>query len=299
MKFDKFFILSLGLFIFQTQIFAATSALVELNLSSKKDYAGVWGQFQPGTGNMNSNPADWEWQLKLNLAQAAKIHSITVLHNLPGEGWSTSSESFFNKSLYPIVVFHNGSQINTAYDQSLGVYPPGEHVFSLYAQKESTPFVGAKVFIEFEDGTLIKATIESAGFGPESMPLCKESVVFDLGREWTVQEGIWTGHWVRRGESRVFDATWEVLGNFGAYSGKKTTDVIELTKIDGYQVHLYRKGTQGYYHGILSCDKKSITNGIGDWFANGDKWIGVISTGEELAHSTKNLGEYEAQQRSL
>ena len=53
-------------------------------------------------------------------------------------------------------------------------------------------------------------------------------------------------------------------------------DEITLESVSGLQVELYRKGTHGYYHGILSCDKRHIIDGSGDWFVNGDRWSGEI-----------------------
>jgi len=124
-------------------------------LQSTADHAGTWAIFTSGPGNINKDPADWNWTLNLNLPESKTITSMTMLHNAPGEGWSTTdSQSYLNKQLYPLVVFNDqGQQVDTAYDQNLGTYSAGTHQFTMYGQKEDTNFAGSELLVTFSDGT--------------------------------------------------------------------------------------------------------------------------------------------------
>ena len=207
---------------------------------------------------------------------------MQMVHNEPGKGWSTSSEPLFNKTFYPLVVFYRGEQLNTDYDQPLGAYPPGAYTFELFGQKESIPFLGATLWITFTDETSVQAKARARYFTKNDYPLCEEDISFNPGKIWIVQEGIWNGKWVRRGDSNIFDATWHVpSGEFGSYGGEEARDELTLEKVNGQEVQIYRKGTKGYYYGILSCDKTQIINGVGDWFAGGDRWFAKIFQTEE------------------
>jgi len=77
-----------------------------------------------------------------------------------------------------------------------------------------------------------------------------------LGSEWHETEGRYQGVWKRRGNSNVFDATWN--------NGAKGVLVIEL---NGNKVTIKRNDTDGLkitYEGIISSDGKTI---------NGNEWF--------------------------
>src|SRR5260221_6052442 len=123
-----------------------------------EDRAGVWNVFETGPGKINPSSEDWHWTLKLNLNEQKQIKSITVIHNIQGEAWSTSSKKMFNKGLYPLVVIYHGRQLNNHYDDPLGQYWAGDETFELYGQKEAEPFSGATLMIVFTDDAWIQTT---------------------------------------------------------------------------------------------------------------------------------------------
>ncbi|MDP2654254.1 MAG: hypothetical protein Q8Q08_09510 [Candidatus Omnitrophota bacterium] len=139
----------------------ASDAALELTFQEVGgDYAGLWNNFGPGPGNANTNPEDFGWDAELTLEQEKAIKSMTMLHHISGEGWSTSSgQEALGKQLYPLVIFYEKQQLNVTYDQSLGSYPAGTHRFRLYAQKETATFAGSQLSIQFTDGTCVRAEV--------------------------------------------------------------------------------------------------------------------------------------------
>ncbi len=248
-----------------------------------QDHVGAWGAFKP------NNVPDWHWVLKLKLDQAQEIKSIIMLHAVNGEAWSTSSDYFYDKSLYSLGVFLKGKQLNSNYDQSLGNYEKGLHTFDLFGERGGE-FMGSKAMITLGNGNVIDVLIRSSNLKDEiadqiysdiwksriplearrnkayfteaDFPTCSEEAVFNPGKIWNEMEGPWQGVWTRRGDTNIFDAHWI------SYAGE-VSDEMELVSVDKYYVKLLRKGSGGFYHGILSCDKKSVTKGTGDGFSYG------------------------------
>ncbi|MBF0387973.1 MAG: LamG domain-containing protein [Candidatus Omnitrophica bacterium] len=122
-----------------------------------QDRAGVWNIFAPGPGNSNRDSSDWHWTVELNLESSKIVNSFTITHNNSGEAWSTSSDKMRGNNLYPLVVFNGRTQINTNYDQPLGTYSAGKHVFELFGQKESMYLDGYEVKINFADNSSVVA----------------------------------------------------------------------------------------------------------------------------------------------
>lgn len=118
-----------------------------------EDKVGAWGVFVP------NGASDWVWLAKLSLNSTKTISSVLVVHSLSGEAWSTSSKSYYNKPLYPIAVFQDNSQLNSAYDQNIGTFNSGEHKLKVYAQKSSSVFYGGTMEIRFSDNSMISAQI--------------------------------------------------------------------------------------------------------------------------------------------
>jgi len=144
---------------------------------SLADHSGIWNVFAPGKGNINQDTADWKWVLSLRLEDNKTIKSILMFHGIYGEGWSTSSQKIYGVQPYPLVVFYQGRQLNSDYDQYLGDYYPGSYDFELYGQKESTPFAGSKVLVVFTDGTFLSADVGGRKVNAEPDPAGK----FDNG----------------------------------------------------------------------------------------------------------------------
>lgn len=171
-------------------------------ISSVDDKAGVWGVFGPGDGRLNDTSYDWHLRFSFYVSKELEIKSITFLHDqigYPEEGWSSSSEQYFNKQLYPLVVFTTpeahilksnppivtddfGHQLNTDYDQSLGTYAVGDHELDLYAQIENPEFGGGRLIVKTMAGgefTFLvaprkdndKCLISEEGEGPLSLEL--------------------------------------------------------------------------------------------------------------------------------
>jgi hypothetical protein len=140
-------------------ISADASLDVELDPMSQEDQVGVWGEFNAGPGNANRNPIDFAWKVKLKLSSPKTISSITLIHNAPGDVWSTSKAPVGGKLPYPLGVVHDGERLNTYYDQSLGAYQSGTETFLLFGQRETEIFEGGKLIVTFTDGTSALATI--------------------------------------------------------------------------------------------------------------------------------------------
>ncbi|MBI2096460.1 MAG: hypothetical protein HYT43_02405, partial [Candidatus Taylorbacteria bacterium] len=154
-KSDNYFTVTSG----TTQPSDTVSASV---VSAAEDKAGGQYNFGPGRGNLNPNANDWNFQVNLSLGSSKTVKSMNLIHNVYGEGWSTSVTSPLGKLLYPIVVYRDGVQVNTSYDQLLGTYPSGLSKFYFYVQPETAPFRGGKLTINFTDGTSVSSTVPSS-----------------------------------------------------------------------------------------------------------------------------------------
>ncbi|MEK7501878.1 MAG: peptidoglycan-binding domain-containing protein [Patescibacteria group bacterium] len=125
------------------------------------DKAGT--NFSPGLGIQNAwqnkNANDWHWRVIVKADANAKmnISSITINHNTAGEAWSTSDSRY-----YPLVVFKNGVQINTAYGNMVDISSAGTNTFDLYGQPETTTFSGGTITVKFGDGTSVSSSIPAS-----------------------------------------------------------------------------------------------------------------------------------------
>ena len=144
--------------------------------TAREDRAGVWGVFNSGKGQ-NGIREDWKWSALLTLGSQKTIKSIRIKHNTYGEGWSSASDTAtYDKQLYPLVVYYNGTQLNTAYDQQIGPFAAGEHKFILYGQTDSANFTGGRLLIYFTDGTSVDTQIGASDVAPPSQPPEQPSV---------------------------------------------------------------------------------------------------------------------------
>ena len=236
-----------------------------------QDRAGAWGEFH---GGRSGGTGDFHWELELEVSEPATIVGMTLLHNVPGEFWTTTSQKRFNKSGYPIVLFREGAQQNSEYDTRFEGIGPGRIRYNLFVQPASQPFSGGRLEIEFADGRTLVTEVSPAS--PASVyPPCPGPIPFELGKRWIVQEGIWSGIWERNGDSESFTAQWSSpLGNAGP-------DQVTFVRRNDREVELFRKGTNGFYRGVLSCDGSAVIDGRGDWFAGGDRWKAAIQTGAD------------------
>jgi hypothetical protein len=128
-------------------------------ISANQNKAGVWNVFGPGNGNAyTKTPYDWEIEAKINTeAQNKIIKSVEFQHNCCGESWSSQ-----NSAKYPVVVFENGVQKNTAYGKEIYLVGAGVHTLRFYEQIEYTTFTGGSLTIIFTDGTSLSATLPSS-----------------------------------------------------------------------------------------------------------------------------------------
>ena len=161
-------------------------------LNTSDDKAGAWYNFGPGIGNVNKNPADWNWNMNFIFNSTGKeVKRITVIHNTRGEVWSTGYSRYladgtdlygYEEHPYPLVLMTEkvgtGSglwyQINSSYDQSLYIGGPNSslgiaNIYRLYGQRENSIFTGGKLIVEFADGTKATAEIPAAQVTPPSI----------------------------------------------------------------------------------------------------------------------------------
>lgn len=129
-----------------------------------EDRAGVWNVFGPGKGQGNysegvqGDASDWKWTANLTLASSKTIRSMNLVHEGTNQHWSTNTSQY-----YPLVVFKEGTQVNTAYTSQFGTYGPGEYEFKLYGQIDNIQTSGTKLTIEFTDGTSLSAAVPAYG----------------------------------------------------------------------------------------------------------------------------------------
>jgi hypothetical protein len=249
---------------------------VYFDVTCEEDWASA-EKFRPGPGLENKDLTDWKWVVKFELPKAKALKAITILHNKPGEGWSSSGETFFNKQLFPLVMVYKDKSLNAKRNQKLATLKAGKVELALYGQPELTPFTGGKLLLDFADGTSLRANIPISGFSKKDRAQCDYSKVnFDLGKVWSVQKGPWTGVWTRQGTSKVFTVVWISYG-------KEDKDEIVFQKYEDGQVQFYSKNNKGRYRGLLSCDMKKVVKGTGDWLANGETWYAEINPPSLLA----------------
>jgi hypothetical protein len=121
----------------------------------------VWAEFGPGVGIGNKNPNDWHWRMKINSDKDRVVTEMFMKSNTPGEGWSTTNNlNLMGKLLYPL---HINSKLfkNTEYNQKFTIYK-GENRIDLYGQPDITPFVGARLYLKFEDGSSVSFDVPPA-----------------------------------------------------------------------------------------------------------------------------------------
>ena len=82
----------------------------------------------------------------------------------------------------------------------------------------------------------------------------------------------WTGTWIRRPGTDIFDAVWHNA------DGSEASDVIRIVLVSGRDVVLTRDGNSGTYLGKISSDGRSIV-GTASWYPAGTTWSGIIAGG--------------------
>jgi hypothetical protein len=141
-------------------------------LPSQEDRAGPWGQYQGGASRIYGYPQDWKFAVTLRLNEAKTLKWMAIMHQVPGEGWCTSRKTLiYGKNCYPIVIDYAGQQINFRDDEPLGTFDAGTHSFTLYTQKESSPFAGGVLAVKFTDGQELRTLIpQENGMIPNLVP---------------------------------------------------------------------------------------------------------------------------------
>ena len=84
-------------------------------------------------------------------------------------------------------------------------------------------------------------------------------------------DGRWTGTWVRRPGTNIFDAQW--------HGASDVTDVVRLQSLRGGQVVFSRDGNGGTYTGTFDVDGQDI-RGTASWYQPGWTWTARIQREE-------------------
>ena len=104
----------------------------------------------------------------------------------------------------------------------------------------------ATLFFECHGSPDVTGTGDTSGTG-EGYPVGADR----LGQEWSVTEAVtYTGHWVRRGNSEVWDATW----NNGAVAVLNITIAADKVRISRKDVAGPSPGFTSIYEGTLAPD---------------------------------------------
>jgi len=93
----------------------------------------------------------------------------------------------------------------------------------------------------------------------------------------------WSGTWVRRPGTDIFDAEWHNV------DGSVARDVIRIARLNGNEVELTRDGNGGVYYGTISPDGGSIV-GTTSWYPEGKTWSGTIGGGLPSKKPTPDFG---------
>ncbi|MSS75222.1 hypothetical protein EXS73_03375 [Candidatus Pacearchaeota archaeon] len=147
-------------------------------LNTGDDQAGKWYQFGSSAEHGEGYSPDFSFNVTLSPIPNQKIIAATLVHNVPGEAWSTSDDIHdLGKLLYPLVVYsdynyHESRSMTKGYNnvifyprndiQTTGQTTPGTLTFTLYAQV-GAPFEGGKLIFYFEDNTSIGTEIQPKG----------------------------------------------------------------------------------------------------------------------------------------
>jgi hypothetical protein len=132
-------------------IFAAVTVTIGNQKDSpSEDRAGKTGVFKSGKGAKNKDPRDFVFSLESR--EALGVTAMSILHNVCGEGWSTSStDRLAGQELYPLVVYQDGTPLvskhNTPFTAAYGAGP-----LRLFAQPESPVFKGGVLRVLLQDG---------------------------------------------------------------------------------------------------------------------------------------------------
>lgn len=122
--------------------------------------------------------------------------------------------------------------------------------------------VDPKLVVEPDD----KGTVD-----PSRWFMATAAAMMKLGNSWAVKECCgWTGTWVRRPNTNIFDANWTHT------NGTKAADIVELKSWNKTtnEITLYRKSNAGTYKAFL--DGASIVRGTTSWYPVGATWSAVI-----------------------
>ncbi|MBM3802561.1 MAG: hypothetical protein FJW26_09680 [Acidimicrobiia bacterium] len=109
-----------------------------------------------------------------------------------------------------------------------------------------------------------------------AQPQPLQAGALNLGRIWRVEEGYydeahWVGVWTRRGESKVFDATWK-----HCWMDETKQDVVEVQLARDGQVVVFRRAIKQHYRGTYAAGRPNKLQGRGDWYGPDLLWQGEI-----------------------
>ncbi len=153
-------------------------------MNTFEDRAGKGASFEPGwsvTTSPQRTNADWNFNLFIDLPSGREIDYIEIQHdplNSSTENWSTRKKPLWKD--YPLVIFEDGKQLNTEFNQSIYL-SSGSHNLRLFGQIEKNHFYGGEVKVYFKNGPLLQKSIPESSYvpapaeckvipGPESVP---------------------------------------------------------------------------------------------------------------------------------
>jgi hypothetical protein len=113
------------------------------------------------SGGIQGQSNDWTWNMSLTLGSSETISYIEVSNTGSNQAWSTR-----NTGGFPLVVYANGKQLNTAYGQTLGAYPAGTVSLTLYGQIDNINTPGTTITVGFADGTSVTGSIPTTTIRP-------------------------------------------------------------------------------------------------------------------------------------
>jgi hypothetical protein len=141
----------------------------EMPVSAPLDGANMWLyelEARPPSVDAKDNRKWWKWKVMLGLANRQQVRAVR-LTGLDGTVWAAGSKS--PASARPLLVFHQGpgkeylrneNTAGTAWPlKEPAVALQGPQLFMLYGERPKGTFPGARLQVEFVDGTSIETSM--------------------------------------------------------------------------------------------------------------------------------------------
>jgi hypothetical protein len=138
-----------------------------------------------------------------------------------GNSWSTS-----NSYSYPVVVYKDGSQLNTAYGQTLGTYS-GSATLTLYTQIANSRFSGGTLTVKFTDGTYASTPVGASAITADTLLDGLNFWLYEVNEDKVGTNGVFgPGPAAGAGNTNVADWKWKTMLSLGSPKSIKSVVMV-------------------------------------------------------------------------